>query len=136
MLDAILPRALRGAPVFLAVGLAGLALDTAVFAGLVAAGLAPAAARIASLGAATVLTWRLNRRWTFPASGRDQRAELGRYAAVAAMSQGFSYAAFLLGMALGLAPVPALWTGAVLAAAGAYAGQRVFTFSAHEARPA
>jgi putative flippase GtrA len=138
MPDATLPRALQGAPVFLAVGLAGLALDTAVFAGLVALELAPAVARVLSLGAATVLTWWMNRRWTFAASGRSGRAELGRYAAVALLSQGFSYLAFLTGMSLGLPPVIALWTGAVLAAGLAFAGQRLFTFSpaAREVRPA
>ena len=50
--------------------------------------------RLFSLAAATVVTWRLNRALTFDRSGRRQRDEAMRYAAVTAAAQGTSYAVF------------------------------------------
>lgn len=132
----LLRRAPAGAPAFLCVGLAGLALDTAVFSLLHAAGLSTPLARALSLAAATILTWSLNRRFAFAPGGRGAAGEFGRYALVALCAQGFSYAVFLtLAYAVPALPLTlALWTGAVLAAAAAYAGQRWFTFA--PARPA
>lgn len=127
----MLRRAPAGAAPFLAVGLAGLAADTVIFNLLHAVGLSPAVARVLSLGAATVLTWTLNRRFSFARTGRREAGELGRYVLVALGAQGLSYAIFLT-LASVAPEVPltiSLWIGAVLAAAASYAGQRWFTFA-------
>jgi putative flippase GtrA len=117
---------------FLAVGLAGLACDALVFSVFHWAGLSRAAARAISLCTATSATWTLNRRFTFPATGRGRRAELARYAAVTLAAQGFSYGVFLT-ISAALPHVPALIalvTGAVLATGFSFAGQALFTFAA------
>jgi hypothetical protein len=69
-----------------------------------AAGASDAAARLVSLAIATVVTWRLNRRFTFNPSGRGNHAEALRYAVVALCAQGFNLAVFLAIRAL----IPAL----------------------------
>src|SRR5262245_30541788 len=62
------PRPLR----FLGVGGLGLASDIALFTILAWQGLHPLTAGFLALAAATVLTWRLNRAFTFDRSGRHQ----------------------------------------------------------------
>ncbi|HVV95251.1 MAG TPA: GtrA family protein [Hyphomicrobiales bacterium] len=116
---------------FIAVGGAGLALDAALFALLSHAGLSDALARALSLGAATLLTWRLNRRFTFAESGRRHREELARYALVALTAQGLNYAVFLLlrGAVPVLPALVALLSGAGFAALFSFTGQRLFTFA-------
>ena len=128
----LIPAAARSPARFLAVGLVGLAVDTALFQAVMALGLEPRVARLVSLAGATVCTWTLNRRFTCAATGRSRRAELTRYAAVTLCAQGFSYAVFLvlLASAPALDPQISAWTGAVLAAGVSYAGQRLFTFAA------
>lgn len=120
---------LRGAR-FAGVGVAGLALDTAVFSLLHADGVSRAAARAVSLLLATGLTWGLNRWLTFHRSGRAAHDELGRYALVAMVAQGFNYVLFLaLGLALpAIAPQLLILVSAIAAAGLSYSGQRLFTF--------
>ena len=120
-----------GAMRFLAVGLAGLVVDTLVFQAAMAAALDPRSARLLALAVATLCTWLLNRRFTFAATGRSRRAELARYAVVTLGAQGFSYGVFLvlLNVAAGLDPQLCAWIGAGLAAGVSYAGQRLFTFA-------
>jgi putative flippase GtrA len=115
---------------FLMVGCAGLALDATVFSLLAHHGVAEPFARAVSLGAATLLTWRLNRRFTFGNSRRLQPLEGGWYAAVALGAQGLSYMAFLTLRALvpDLPALTALLIGAVAATAFSYSGQRFLTF--------
>jgi putative flippase GtrA len=115
---------------FIAVGLGGLAVDTAVFQATLLWGMEPAYGRLVSLAVATLVTWTLNRRFTFDPTGRGRRAEFARYITVTLGAQGFSYSVFLA-LITGTAfdPRLALWTGAVLAAGASYAGQRLFTFA-------
>ena len=119
-----------GLPRFGAIGAVGLATDALVFSLLSGSGFADAAARALSLAVATCVTWRLNRRFTFGASGRRTHAEALRYVAVALCAQGFNYALFLSLRAL--APeVPALLTltvSAASAAAFSFAGQSIVAF--------
>lgn len=118
---------------FLMVGCAGLALDAGLFSWLASEGLAEPLARAVSLGAATLLTWRLNRRFTFGDSRRVQPSEGGWYGAVALGAQGLSYLVFL-GLreaAPGLPALSALLVGAVVATAFSYSGQRFLTFRGH-----
>jgi putative flippase GtrA len=126
----------RGAR-FLGVGVAGLATDTAVFTLLHDEGASRAAARAASLLLATGVTWSLNRWLTFHRSGRAAAHELGRYALVALIAQGFNYCLFLALSALFPAVVPQLLilVSAICATAISYSGQRLFTFRPARAAP-
>jgi len=115
---------------FLAIGCLGLSVDALLFSVLHEAGLSRAVARALSLAVATAVTWRLNRRFTFVATGRRQRTELGRYAAVVLGAQGISYATFLTisWAAPHVHAMVALVVGAVVATAFSFTGQRLFTF--------
>ncbi len=116
---------------FLAVGCAGLAVDMTVFNGLAGLGLPFAAARALSLAAATGVTWRLNRRFTFGPSARTAPVEAGRYALVALLAQGFNWALFLaLCAALpGVSPTLLIGVSAACATVFSFTGQRLFTFT-------
>lgn len=115
---------------FLAVGVLGLAVDTAAFALAYHFGATRALARAASLGLATCVTWIINRRITFQPTGRRRSLELARYATVALVAQGFNYVLFLALGALApqVAPVLLIPFCAAAAAVLSYSGQRFFTF--------
>jgi putative flippase GtrA len=127
----------RGAR-FLAVGLGGLATDSLVFLLLHGQGAGKPVARAVSLICATLVTWTLNRLFTFQSSGRSRRAELGRYGLVALGAQGFNYVLFLslCAMAPHVPPIVFLFVSAVSATGFSYTGQRLFTFNAAPARAA
>jgi putative flippase GtrA len=132
-----LPRVLR----FLGVGGVGLATDLTVFTLLLAYGTHPLVARLISLTAATLVTWRLNRALTFDRSGRHQGEEAVRYAAVTVTAQCLSYATFAVLVLTVCASVPqaALVIGAALGAFISYNGHRHVAFAprkilAHAAR--
>jgi putative flippase GtrA len=128
-LQALAPKGLVR---FLSIGLVGLAVDSSVFAALYYVGdLDKAVARAIAMPIATCVTWLLNRRLTFQATGRAKRHEVSRYAVVTACAQGISYGVFLLVCALfpKLPPNIALVVGAVTAAGFSYSGQRFFTFA-------
>jgi putative flippase GtrA len=118
---------------FLLVGCAGLLLDAGLFSALAYEGVAEPLARAASLSAATFLTWRLNRRFTFGDSHRRQPFEGSWYVTVALVAQGLSYLIFL-GLRAAAPELPALIAlliGAVAATAFSYSGQRFMTFRGH-----
>lgn len=121
-----LPRPLR----FLGVGGLGLITDLAVFTLVIAHGPPPLLARLISLAAATLVTWRLNRALTFDRSGRRPSDEVMRYAAVAASAQAISYAVFAVLVVTVLNPVPqlAVLVGAAAGAVFSYNGQALFAF--------
>jgi putative flippase GtrA len=127
-----LPRLLR----FAVVGGVGLLADLAAFTVIAGFGHHPLAARLASLGVATLVTWRLNRMLTFARSNRAQTDEAMRYLAVTAAAQGTSYAVFatLVLTALAALPQAALIAGAAAGALVSYNGHRLFAF-APRARP-
>jgi putative flippase GtrA len=115
---------------FLAVGCAGFSLDAGTFFVLAQEGVAEPLARALSLGAATLLTWQLNRRFTFGESARHVAFEGGWYTGVALGAQGLNYFAFL-GLRTFVPELPALGAllaGAVFAALFSYTGQRFLTF--------
>ncbi len=123
---AILPRPVR----FLGVSGLGLIVDLAVLTLLIAHGLHPLAARVASLAVATLLTWRLNRALTFAGSGRRPADEAMRYAIVAATAQTLSYgifAAVVLALPNAMPQLAAI-VGAAAGALVAYSGQAFFAF--------
>lgn len=115
---------------FLGVGAAGLAVDAALFGMLHDAGLLPAVSRAVSLALASLVTFGLNRRFTFAGSGRRARHDLVRYIGVTVVAQGFSYGLFLGLLAASPTPPPlvALLVGAGAVALLSFAGQRLFTF--------
>jgi len=94
-------------------------------------GLSHEVARLVSLGIATLVTWALNRQFTFGESGRRRRVELLRYAGVAVVAQSVNYVTFLgvLEAAPQIDYRLAAVIGAVVATAFSYTGQRFFTFA-------
>jgi putative flippase GtrA len=122
-----LPRPLR----FLGVGGLGLITDLCVFTVLAVHGMHPLLARLFSLAAATLVTWRLNRALTFDRSHRHQGDEAARYAGVTVTAQGTSYAIFALLILTVLASMPqvALLIGAAVGAVIGYFGHRCFAFA-------
>jgi putative flippase GtrA len=127
-----LPRPLR----FLGVGGLGLITDLGIFTLLAGHGLDPLLARLISLPCATVVTWRLNRSFTFDRTGRHQGHEAARYAAVTLTAQGTSYAVFaaLVLTVLGGLPQAALLIGAAVGAFVSYNGHRLFAFAPRSTR--
>lgn len=121
---------LRRFSLYLGVGSAGLCFDATLFAVLHGAGLSPAAARAVSLALATLVTFALNRRFTFVSSGRQARRDLARYVGVTLVAQAVSYGTFLglVAMAPALPPLVAIVAGAGPVALLSFAGQRLFTF--------
>ena len=126
------PRPIR----FLGVGGLGLTTDIVLFTILAWQGLHPLVAGFLALVAATVLTWRLNRAFTFDRTGRHQGEEAMRYAVVTAVAQGTSYSVFaiLVMTVLAWLPQAAIVAGAAVGAVISYNGHRLFAFAPH--RPA
>ena len=87
---------------------------------------------VRALGVATTVTWTLNRRLSFAASGRTRGAEAARYLIVTALAQGISFCTFLLtGQIVPWLPASlAVVVGAGVATLFSYTGQRFFTFAA------
>ena len=125
-LIAFLPRSLR----FVGVGGLGLLIDLAIFTLIIAHAPHPLLARLVSLAAATLVTWRLNRALTFDRSGRRPADEALRYAAVAASAQGVSYTVFAVLVVTVFAAIPqlAVVAGAAAGAGVSYNGQALFAF--------
>jgi putative flippase GtrA len=130
-LTALLPRTFR----FLAVGGLGLAANIVSFSIAWMLGVPSLTAGLLALVAATVLTWRLNRAFTFDRTGRSQREEAMRYALVTTVAQGASYAIFALLVLTVLARLPqaAIVAGAAVGALISYNGHRLFAFAPRRA---
>jgi putative flippase GtrA len=112
------------------VGTAGLCFDASLFMLLAGHSLPEPFARAIALTAATVLTWRLNRRFTFGESARRDAFEGGCYGMVALCAQGLNFIAFLA-LRAALPDTPALvslFAAAACAALFSYTGQRFVTF--------
>jgi putative flippase GtrA len=122
-----LPRPLR----FLTVGGLGLITDISLFTFILMHWPYPLLARVLSLGAATLVTWRLNRALTFERSGRRQRREAMRYATVTAAAQSTSYAVFavLTFTVFAWLPQAALLIGAAAGTLISYNGHRLYAFA-------
>jgi putative flippase GtrA len=122
-----LPRPIR----FLGVGGLGLLTDIGVFTLILMHWPHPLLARVLSIAAATVVTWRLNRALTFERGGRRQTHEALRYAAVTATAQSISYAVFAVLTFKHFAGLPqvALLIGAAAGTLISYNGHRLFAFA-------
>jgi putative flippase GtrA len=116
---------------FLGVGVAGLAVNLVLLTVLEALKAPFWMALAGSLVAATLVTWVLNRRLTFAASGRAAHHEALRYFGVAFAAQSVNYAVSLAAAAAAprLPHVAAALLGAVVATLFSYTGQRFFTFA-------
>lgn len=124
----------RGLFSFLSVGVLGLTTDLAILWFAERMGLPLWAARAVSLPLATSVTWTLNRRHTFGASGLSAHREAVRYFAVAAVAQSVNYVVGL-GAADIIPHIPhlvAAFIGSVVATLFSYSGQRYFTFARAE----
>jgi putative flippase GtrA len=128
-LAALLPRPLR----WLTVGGLGLAANIVLFSIAWMLGVSSLTAGLMALVAATVVTWRLNRAFTFDRTGRSQREEALRYALVTTVAQGTSYAVFavLVLTVLAWLPQAAIVAGAAVGALISYNGHRLFAFAPH-----
>jgi putative flippase GtrA len=115
---------------FLTVGLVGLGVDSGLFWSLYQTGVALEIARALSLVCATLVTWGLNRLFTFAPSGRSALQELSRYVAVALVAQGFYFGMFLILVRLdaGGHPLICLVFSAVATAALSFTGQSLIAF--------
>ena len=116
---------------FLTVGLVGLAVDSGLFWSLYQTGFSLEMARALSLALATLVTWGLNRLFTFAPSGRAPIHELARYVAVALVAQGFNYGLFLILVRLdaGAHPLLCLVVSAAATAALSFTGQSLIAFA-------
>jgi putative flippase GtrA len=115
---------------FLCVGLVGLGVDAGLFSLLYGQGSGAPVARAASLAVATLVTWSLNRAFTFGPSHRRAFVEALRYAGVALLAQGFNYLTFLglLHVTGAAHPLRTLVATAVMTAAFSFMGQSLFAF--------
>lgn len=116
---------------FLLVGGTGFLVDAGLTELLVAAGLHPLAARAAAFALAVLVTYGLNRRFTFAAARPARAAEGGRYLAVNLAAMGVNYAVFaaVLAAVPGVRPFLAVACGSAVALAVSYAGYSRFVFS-------
>jgi putative flippase GtrA len=116
---------------FAAVGGAGFLIDTGLLAVLHhGAGIDPFASRIASILAAAVSTWRLNRSFTFGASPSGQAAEGLRYALVMAGAAVVNYALYAAALIAwpSLSPVAATVAATLCSMLVSYLGYSRFVF--------
>ncbi len=116
---------------FLIVGLVAAGVDIGVMQLLILAGGDPLAARAVSLPAAMFCAWRLNRRYTFDASGRSQAEEAVRYAIVAMLAALTNYLVFaaLLDLRSGIWPALAAGAGIGTSMWVSFFGFQLFAFS-------
>jgi putative flippase GtrA len=94
-------------------------------------GLDPYTARVIAIIVATIVTWRLNRAFTFGASQRSQGHEAMRYALVAAVASGVNWLVYAACVYFtGLMPVLAVVVGCAVAMFVSYTGYNRFVFGA------
>ncbi len=129
--DRLLLRVPDGLFRFLGVGFGGLAVDQSVLWVSEHLGVPFAAARALAIFVATVFTYVLNRRFTFPDSGRSVAMEALRYFGVAFAAQSVNYGvSVLIWSQMPALPHPLIaFIGAVVATVFSYSGQRFFTFA-------
>jgi putative flippase GtrA len=113
------------------VGVVGLAVDAVVLALLIGwTMLDPLLARLVSIGIALLVTWRLNRRFTFGASDRPMAVEGMRYGGIGMASSVINYLVYSAALLLvaGLHPLLALAVGSGVAMAFSYFGYSRLVF--------
>jgi putative flippase GtrA len=114
---------------FLLVGGTGFCVDLAVLVILTHAGMSAWGARAASLACSITLTWVLNRRFSFGASGFSAAGEYGRYGVVALIAAAVNYGAYALCLAF-VAPPLAMLAGSAMAILLTFTGYDRWVFAA------
>jgi dolichol-phosphate mannosyltransferase len=113
------------------VGVSGYLLSIALFAAQVAAGVSPYAAVPLGFVINTMWNFTLNRRWSFPASGRPLADELKRFCVVALTTLAGNYIVlWLLHDVAGIASVPSQALAILIIVPIGYLGQRYWAFGA------
>lgn len=123
---------------FALVGGAGFFIDAAVLSALIhGLGVDPFSARLVSISAAALSTWRLNRVVTFGASETGQAREGMRYALVAALTAGLNYALYALALLVWptLPPIAAMVGATAAAMLFSYVGYSRFAFEGAPGSP-
>jgi putative flippase GtrA len=116
---------------FVMVGGAGFLVDAGVLAALHhRAALDPFSARLVSIAAAALVTWRLNRAFTFESAGARQGREGLRYALVALVAAGLNFLLYALVLSVipGLPPVAAVVVATFISLLVSYLGYSRFAF--------
>jgi len=113
------------------VGGTGFVVDAVLLTAFVATGLAgPLVARVFSIALAGLVTWQLNRNFTFAPSGDSQMAEAARYGGIvvaASVVNYLIYAGLMLAIQ-GLEPLIALILSSIGAMGFSYIGYDRFVF--------
>lgn len=110
------------------VGGVGFAVDAGVLLALTALGGAPLLMRVLSFAAAVVVTWALNRRWTFAATEQRGREFLA-YLTVQSGGMVVNFAVFAAVLTwTAQTPLIALAAGSALATAVNFTGARIWVF--------
>ncbi len=106
------------------------ALDAGILWSLIQFDIDPLGARIASMAAALVAGWLVNRTWTYADPNSPSFVEFGRYAASSALSMVVNYTAFALMLILWpvVNPLEALIVGTGVALAVSFGGYCVAVF--------
>lgn len=112
------------------VGLLGFAIDTGLTVGLERiASLPPFAARPPAIVAAMLVTWWLNRAFSFRVTA--PLSSLGRYALVVAVAALLNYLLFLVGVGYGMGTVAAIFAATAVSMVFSFLGYRHFAFGAY-----
>lgn len=114
---------------FVSVGGAGFVIDFAVTLLLLRAGWPPWAARLVAIAVAMLITWSLNRGFTFGACAPLR--SLLPYTAVTALAAGVNYVLFLLLLSRGLDALSSLVLATVVSMIVSFLGYRRFAFGAN-----
>lgn len=99
---------------FTVVGSVGFVVDAGIVWILCREGVSPIVARIPSLATAILVTWLLNRKFTFRVRSARSLGELCRYSGVAAGSALLNYLCYDVFIVLGVLPVAAVAMASVL----------------------
>ena len=119
-------------PRYIAAGVLNTLVGGSVILGLLAAGAADLVANGAGFAVGLVLSFLLNRRWTFARRGRPEAAEAARFLIVVAAAYLCNVAVLVAGGALGAGGTAALHVMAVATyAALGFLGMRAVAFSPH-----
>jgi putative flippase GtrA len=112
------------------VGCVGLSSDIVAFTACHNLGNNPFVSRVISLAFATLVTWTLNRHFTFEPPDRAVSNEASRYIVVTLCAQGVSYMTFAILVLTMPAVMPQIFmvVGAVTAAAFSFLGHKFFSF--------
>lgn len=122
-------RTRRQIPVFLFVGLTGFLIDTGFTLLLIRVGFSPVPARAPGLTLSVLVTWYLNRRWTFGVVGRKNgAADLLRYLVIVILASFVNYTVYVMLLARTVGPLPAIALATATSMLLSFFGYRTYAF--------